>query len=912
MRTTFTFMANKLLACLLFLFIFSTAAYAQSKPSVSGIVVDSLSKAPIEFATVAVVNAKDTSLISYTLTQNNGSFKLTGLPAGLQTKLIISAMGYGSFRQALVFKPGENKETGNVFLNSKSLKEVVIKGERSPVTIRKDTIEFSAEAFKTRPNAVVEDLLKLLPGVQVNQDGTILVNGKNVSKLLIDGKRFFGTDPTVGTKNLDADLVDKIQVYDDREEDPDHQLSDMEVNKIINLKMKSKIKKSTIGKIYAGAGTRDRYEAGGIVSTFRDTLQLSFIGVSNNLTHTGFSYADLTGMGGFNRSGGSSQRDGTFGGNGDGGVERMFGGGVNINNDYGKKLKTNFMYSFYNYVKDYNSRSVNQQMLDQTELTTQTAGARELRQRKHSASAFVEWNPTDLEKFRLDAKMDIFPTTSGANSNTNTFNTQTPQLSNLFNKTSSISQINNFTDNFIYYHKYKKSGASLTINQSLDLKNSGSDDYNYNDLKSFTSAIPTSLLDRYATSIGTVYKARIAGTYNYPFSKTFGNEFMVQSRYTEMSNKLSTYDKSLTGGYDNFLSNQSNNLARKDFIENFQNTLRFDIKKTTLRVGVNLETQAITNDFHLVTSAPAKQSYVALFPVLRLTTSHIYTEYTEFYTLPDINKMQPIAVQTSQLSTITGNPNLTPSRQRRLDVSYYNYNNDQQSYLNLYANASLLSNNVIQVSTKDANGFVTSTYTNKDNAWSAYLGAGRSKQFKKNKTWRFSTYNNLFVSYDQGAFYFNGDAGMQRDFAINASQNFSVNYKSIVTLDATYYFTDQIISYKDVNYPSVNTLRHNVTTFASVNWPNHFIFDFQYQYRYNPQIPAGFPRSANILNPAVTYMFLKQNRAQFKLSAYDLLNQNTMVYRYAANNSITIGENQILRRYVLLTFMYKLNSFKSK
>jgi hypothetical protein len=122
---------------------------------------------------------------------------------------------------------------------------------------------------------VVEDLLRLLPGVQVNYDGTIFINGKEVSKLLIDGKRFFGTDPKVATRNLDADMLDKIQVYDDREEDPDHKLSDMEVGKIINLKMKSKIKKSTMGKVYAGIGTRGRHEAGGILSNFRDTLQVS-------------------------------------------------------------------------------------------------------------------------------------------------------------------------------------------------------------------------------------------------------------------------------------------------------------------------------------------------------------------------------------------------------------------------------------------------------------------------------------------------------------------------------------------------------------------------------------------------------------------------------------------------------------
>lgn len=277
---------NKLLTFIILLLV-PTLLYGQ-KASIKGRVVDSLSKSPVEHATVAMVNLKDTSLISYTITQKDGSFKLTGLPINHDTKLIISSMTYNTFRQAITFKPGEAKDMGSVNLYAKTLNEVIVKAERSPIVMKKDTIEFNTEAFKTRPNAVVEDLLRLLPGIQVDYDGTITINGKAVSKLLIDGKRFFGDDPKVASKNLDADMLDKIQVYDDRENDPDHKLSDAEVNKIINLKMKSKIKKSTLGKLYGGIGTRDRYEMGGILSNFKDTLQVSLIGLANNLNQTGF------------------------------------------------------------------------------------------------------------------------------------------------------------------------------------------------------------------------------------------------------------------------------------------------------------------------------------------------------------------------------------------------------------------------------------------------------------------------------------------------------------------------------------------------------------------------------------------------------------------------------------------------
>jgi hypothetical protein len=911
MRTISVFNASKLLA-VISLLLLSPVCFAQNKASIKGSVVDSASKTPVEFATVAIVNAKDTSLISYTITQKDGVFKLSGLPSGIETRLIISTIGYNTSRQTFVFKPGEAKNVGVVSLNTKTLAEITIKGERSPVVIKKDTLEFNTEAFKTRPNAVVEDLLRLLPGVQINMDGSILVNGKTVNKLLIDGKRFFGSDPTVGTKNLDADLVDKVQVYDDREEDPDHKLTAIEVGKIINLKMKSKIKKSIIGKIYAGGGTRGRYEAGGIISSFRDTLQVSVIGLTNNLTRTGFSSSELTGMGGFNRSGGNVQYDGTFGGNGDGGIERMRSGGFNINNDYGKKLKVNLMYFYYNYVKDYNTKTLTEQTLDQTLLTTNNKTIYQLRQQRHSASTLIELAPDTTQHIRFDARLDISPTGSNTNSLSNSFNTQTPQLSNLQTIASSNSLANEFTDNFTYYKKLKKQGASFTIYQSLYLKNSHADDYNFNDLTSFTPDITPSLLDRYINGASTYYLAGVTATLNTPFSKKVKNELSFQSRYWETSNKLSTYDNNGTGVYNVFLSDQSNDLVRNTFIQNLQDNVSIDLTSNTMiRVGLNLETHSIADNFH--SNVPnTSRLYKFLFPVFKLDGQNYNVDYYESIAQPEIYQMQPITLQISPVEKLTGNPNLTPTHSRDLSFSYYGSNNDKQSYINVNGGISLIEDNVIQVSTKDDNGFVTSTFANKNGGWTARLRASRGKQFKKSQIWQINLNNGVGGYYNQQAFFFNGDGGTQHNYSVTGSQSVGINYRSIVSLNSTYALTAVITNYAGVDYASVNSLRHRVTSVASVTWPKNFIFDAQYQYNYNPQIPAGFSKSSNVVNLAVTMQMLKQNRGQVKLSVYDLLDQNTTTYRYAVNNSITSGEQQILKRYFFINYQYKLNSIKSK
>ncbi|MDB5004321.1 MAG: hypothetical protein JWQ34_2546 [Mucilaginibacter sp.] len=910
MHTTSTSYTSKALIFIAFLLI-SSVAFAQNKASVKGSILDSALKAPIEHATVAIVNAKDTSLISYTVTQKDGSFRLSGIPTDVGTKLIISTMGYGTFRKTLVFKPGENKNTGPIYLTIRTLNEITIKGARSPVVIKKDTLEFNTEAFKTRPNAVVEDLLRLLPGIQINMDGSILVNGQAVSKLLIGGKRFFGSDPTVGTKNLDADLVDKVQVYDDREEDPDHKLTNIEVGKIINLIMKSKIKKSTIGKIYAGGGTRGRYEGGGIISTFRDTLQISLIGLANNLNKTGFSSSELYSMGGFNRSGGSQQYDGTFGGPRQAGLERVISGGFNINNDYGKKLKTNLMYFYTNSVKDFSTKTFNQQTLDQTLLSTLNSNTSQGKQQKHTATTLIDWVPDTTKRLRFTANMTITPTNNTGNGTTNTYNNQTPKITDLLSNSSSKGLAKEFSDDLMYYTKLKKQGASITIGQSFLMRNGGSNDYNFNSLTSYITSINSSVLDRLADNSSTYYLAGLYLTYNTPFTKKLSNEFFVNSRYWAQSNAVSTYDKNIASGlYDQFLPDQSNNLEKYTFIQNIKNTLSYDIaKQTTLKVGADLEIQYVKYKFN-ANIKDVTNRYYYVFPVLRLNAQSFNINYVEYLTHPEPNQMQPITKQISPVETLTGNPDLVPVHEHILYFNYYGGNRDKQLYVNLNSSINLTSNNIVQSSTKDPNGLITSTYENKNNGWNANFNVNVNKQFKKTQKWKFSLNQAFYSRYGQQTFFFNGDEGVQRNVFLTGVEGIGVNYNSIINLNTTYYLNAALSRYIGVNYAPVNTVRQRVLTVASITWPKNFIFDAQYQYDYNPQAAPGFSKSVNVVNLAVSVLMMKQNRGQLKLSVYDLFNQNTSIYRFAANNSITNIEEQILKRYFFITYQYKINSHK--
>src|SRR5882757_3437151 len=287
-----------ILACL-----FSATAFSQG--ILKGTISDSAGKQPLGLATITVFKAADTAIITYRLSNPEGEFKVPGLPLNINCRAVISFSGYRVYRREFTLSAAQPQlDWGTILLppDSKSLDEVLVIAERPPVTVRRDTIEFNASAFKTIPNALVEDLLKKLPGVQLDADGNITVNGKPVNRILVDGKTFFGDDPKMATRNLPANVIDKVQVTDDKEEmmrngddNPNN------VGKVVNITLKKGVKKGWFGKLYAGAGTDKLYETGGIANIYRDTLQVSVLGYMNNLNRAGFSYSELLSAGGFDR-----------------------------------------------------------------------------------------------------------------------------------------------------------------------------------------------------------------------------------------------------------------------------------------------------------------------------------------------------------------------------------------------------------------------------------------------------------------------------------------------------------------------------------------------------------------------------------------------------------------------------------
>jgi hypothetical protein len=903
---------NKLLLPALLL-LAAITGMAQNKAVIKGRVVDSVNNSPVVFATVAILNVQDTTstLVAYTLCDKNGSFSFHNPPTGIPLKIFISSVSYNPFRKNLTLNKAESLDMGIIKVGPKQLHEVVIRGERDPVTIRADTIEFAAEAFKTRPNALVEDLLKKLPGVEVDNQGFIIVNGKQVSKVLVDGHEFFNNDTRIATKNLDADMIDKIQVYDDRENDPNHLIPEPNVGKIINLKFKKAYKKSIFGKIYGGTGTEGRYEAGGLLNMFRDTLQVSLLGVGNNLNNTGFSFNDLYTSGGLNRGGFNAFGIGSSNGAGNG-IQKIISSGVNINNDYGKKLKINLAYYYSHTVNTYNSITNTQRLLSDTDLTTNTANARLRTDNRHNITMLIRWQPDEATEFTYNPDFSYSANSSGSNSAGNTFSNFIPRINQSGTTDNNTGNNAQFQQSLSYNHQFKKSGESINISSGFQISPNGGDDYNNNNLISYTAIVPSYILNRYTNTNNKNTDVNLAVSYRYPITKKLIANVTVSDDYRHQVNNTEAYDlDTLTGHYDTFLPTLSSALTRNLWTENINPGLTYNFKQnSSLALNANAQILQVSNKFDR--GLPdIDQHFFNLLPNANLSVGKFSLGYQSSFTLPNIGDMIPYSIIFSPLYSVTGNPDLKPSRRNNFILAYNNY---LQSGVMMRANASASfeENGIFRQRTLDAAGVETSTPINMNGRYTLSAGGFISKKFKKRNELSFNENTNLSVNKSHSFFELNGQNGSQDTYSISLNQSFSVNWKDIIEIEPSYRLTDAITNYTGINYNNINNVTHVADTHFIFYWTKSTSIEGTYTYTYNPLVSPGYQKSANFLNLNIAHTLLKKNRGQIKISCYDILNQNISSVRYISENTITDTQSQILKRYFLLTLQYKFNKSLSK
>ena len=913
-------MKNVLALCVTLLF-FTTAGFAQG--SIRGKLVDSAGKNPLGLATITVFKAADTALITYRLSNPEGEFKVPGLPLNVECRLVVTYSGFDAFRKEFTLTTEEAMDMGSIKMlpTSKSLDEVIVIAERPPVTVRKDTIEFNATSFKTLPTHLVEDLLRKLPGVQVDRDGNITANGRRVNRIMVDGKSFFGDDPKMATRNLPANVIDKVQVTEDKDEMARNSDGDLtNVGQVINLTLKKGVKKGWFGKLYGGAGTNDRYEVGGIANIYRDTMQLSVLAFSNNVNRSGFSFKEVQDIGGFNRSGANSimvmSRGGqqgfaingiSFGGL-DAGIARTTGGGFNLNHAPNKKNSLFLQYFLGNTKNNVQQLTNVQQFFNDTAVNTLTNTANNRLAQTHNVGAGANLKPDTLTDITFRSAYAYSTNADDIAARINVTNNKLGAVSNGIGAQRNKVYNNNYNHSFTLTRRFRaKKGRTLNLSHFL----------NY-----------TSSLQRYITEAENAYffpfpyerdfaqlrrqdvpslSANTNLNFSEPLSKKLTLRFNNQYNYIRDEQDIAIYNQDGNAKYELPDYTQAKGFERDQHRVNSYLGLSYKIRQATLSAGINGLWQTINNNYKNVAS-PVNTTLFNVLPSLSFNWKQLSAQFNQSVTAPSVANLTPVPDSTNPFYIRYGNPYLKPAKRTSFYLNNFVFMQGSGTSFNFFVNGSFTDNDVVLKKTVSPNGVQTTTPVNASGTVNFYGSVGYGREFKNKQKFIFSFRFSPYVNYDRRKLIVNENVSTASSLQFGPNFNLSFNWNDKVEMRPLYSPGISRTTYTDPNFKNLKAITHYLENELIIRFPAKLVWETNVAYRYNSEVAPGLPKENLLWNAAVTLLMLKGDVGMLKLSVFDLLNRNNGFYRFTRENQITDQRTNVLQRYGALTFTYNIRN----
>ena len=896
------------------------SAFAQSKVSISGSVKNDTDQ-PLIGSTVVLLQSADSVLVSFAMTDNQGNFEIKRVASGKYI-LQISYLGFEKTNKNLTIQADQGDiAIGTINLKSTEtmLEQVDIEGQRTPIFIRKDTIEYTADAFEVKPNATVEDLLKKMPGIEVEQDGTVTAQGEEVQKILVDGKEFFGQDPKIATKNLPAEVVDKVQVFDQKSENAQFTgIDDGQEQKAINLQLKDDKKKGMFGKVEAGAGTENTYEVQGNMNRFNKKLQLSLIGQLNNTNNQGFSFDDYVSfMGGMQRAfagGGGFRGGGTTGlpiSQGPNyGFRTTGAGGLNFNYEFSKKTNLNISY-FYNYYKNEQDAIAFRETIlqrgsffteDSTSETSITNNNRLNLYFQHkidssqemSLRSSVTFNAADIDQLQIYENQNIERVTE---------NLTTTDYQSEGNRT-------NFSNELNYRKKLNSKGRSLSATFTLGGSDNTQDAF-LNSLTAFPRGnLPDSLINQDQNQVDDQLNYSIRLSYTEPLKKrqymTF--DYRKQNNRNNLDKEFYDIDPTdFTRVFNELFSNQ----YKRDFNYD-RGGVSYRLVRDNFNFNVGAEVQQTSLDGEWITrDTMINRQNTQFLPNFRFSwdlakTRNIRIDYRTSVQEPSMDQLQPVPDLANPLNVYVGNPELQPEYRHRASLRFFSFSQFTQTSIFANLSATYTTEKISNTQTIDENFRQITTPINVDD--DLRLTAFGSVSFQvKDLGSRIRLNSN--ISFNRGTTFFNG---VDNDYdRFTTSGGITLNNANTEVWDIS---AGLRLSHSTTSY-SINTERNqtflNQTYFADIIWYITPKFNINTAIDYAVYSNEAFTdqQAIPIWKAGISHYVLKNNRGEIKFTVNDILNRNLGVNRTANLNYVEEERITSLARYAMLSFVYNLSQF---
>ncbi len=910
---------------ILSLSLFVLAANAQVK----GTVVDSAGKKPIDKAVVGLVVKEKPADTSYTFTNEKGEFSFDNVPAS-SFSIVVTNSGYAPVAKFVPVKQQEKTiSIGTVILvqRAKLMDEVTVTS--APIVIKEDTIEYRADAFKTKEGAVVEDLLKKLPGLQVDKDGNVKAHGKDVTRVKVNGKDFFGGDVKTATKELPANIVDKIQVIDDYGDQATVSgIKDGDPDKIINIELKKDKNKGFFGRATVGAGTEDRYQGSFNGNYFNNNTQISMVANSNNTNASLFNFGgggnrgmssmikmgtsalgDMGGMGGAS----SMMQIADLGGGNSSGISSTNSIGTNYRAQWGKRVSVygSYSYSHRNTAKEQFTTKTFLQNLNNEGLNSTSISD------MHRATLNLEYQVDSFNYLKITPNISY----SGSNGNSKTlldYRKQTGEKTlDGTNSSLSDSKTPNLGLSILYNHKFRKRGRNFSASVSVGSSQSGSTQDVTNLSYQYIPLIGAKNTFQYTDQENTNsnYGARI--TYSEPISKTRSLDFSASHNFSYTRNDKKTYNiDSLTK------VRTMNNILSNDYENDYYNdragvSLRTTTKKYNYTIGisaqpVNLKGKSLTKD-----SAYKPITRVNVFPIARFTYNFTRSKtfsmnYNGNASQPSFSQLQPVVDSTNPQSVVAGNPNLKPSISHTANISYNNFNFISGKTLFTNLAFTTIKNQIVNNTIFDPSG---KQFSSPENVGGYYNVMGFYTFSKPYKNRKYVITFNGTANYNHNVNLVNSIRNIGQNWILSQGGVFEFNYKEWLELGTGVTYSINDLKYKNPDGASSTSLKNassnawTFTHYGNIDVTKRLILKYDVDYTINNGLASAVSQNPVLINASLEQQLFKKKNGILKLAAYDLLKQNTNISRSVSGAIITDTRVNRLTRYFMLTFTYRLQKF---
>lgn len=933
---------------LLFVLLSAVAAHSQS---IKGKLVDLVDNTPLAGATLQLRLLKDTTQNFNSVTDSKGQFEFTGLSKD-SFVLLVRSSGYENYKQFVALNDSiPNADLGNVLVPKKTteIAGVTVVSKTPPVQQKGDTTQINASQYKVNPDATTEDLIKKMPGITVDKDGTVTAQGEQVKKVTIDGRDFFGDDATAALRNLPSSIVDKIQIFDRLSDQAQFTgFDDGNSVKAINVVTKSGVKNGQFGRIYAGYGTDQRYSAGGNVSFFKGDRRISLVGNFNNVNQQNFASQDLLGVtssgggnrggnfgGGGNRGGGGGNPGGNRGGGNFGGGESFSVGqqsgisatnaiGINYGDKWSKKIDVTGSY-FFNNSNNNNAQIVRSQ-------TTFPDGIQFMNQDNNSTSRNYNHRFNMRFEYKIDSSNSLIISPSLNFQNNKSFSHSFTQIFS-DQDSSSISDVTNRNDrdgynlrnNILYRHSFAKRGRSLSVNLNTTFNKNDGESYTLGQYRFFdTLGVGTnSTQNQFTTNPTNGYS--VSG--NIAYTEPIGKKGQLQINYSPSysknkadqqtflfdpaSAKYSLFDTSLSNKFDNTTTTQNGGV-----------TYRLGASRDNqFSVGVNFQYSKLESDRIFPKVSQVDQSFTTLLPNLiwrkkvspRSSFNIFYRANTNF---PSVTQLQDV-VNVSNLTRVSvGNPDLRQSYTHFLSGRYIftNTQKGQSFFANIFLQSAqdYISNATYLVKHDST---IQNTAISKGAILTKPLNLDGYKSFRS------------FFTYAMPVKFIKSNINLNAGFSYSRLPGLTDNIKTITNnyiYSAGAVIASNISEYVDFNlsynvnlndaHSSEETVQNSKLTNQSVGLQFNLLSKNGWflQNDISNQTYIGLAtgnQSYWLWNAGIGKKFLKNKQGELKLSVFDLLKQNQSIIRTVEANFVEDSQSKVLQQYFMLTFTYSLKNF---